>query len=97
MTATELNIAAMLEESLKKIKSDYPKQNWKKIGCEREEIMARIIPLLVINRSLREDKALEKQLKLLEATDFRSDLVNYSEWLKQRAEIKTKQPEYPNK
>jgi len=82
MTATELNTAEMLEESMKTIKADQSKQNWKKIGCEREELMAKIIPLLVINRSSKEDKALEKQLKELEASDIRSDLVNYGEWLK---------------
>ena len=78
----------MVEESLKKINSNQSKQNWKEIGCEREEIMARIIPLLVINRSTKENKALEKQLKHLEATDFRSDLVNYGEWLKKWEIIK---------
>jgi hypothetical protein len=43
---------------------------------------------LVINRSSKENKALEKQLKHLEATDFRSDLVNYRGWLKKWEIIK---------
>jgi len=88
MVATELNIAEKQEESLKKIALMQGRLNWKKVGCEREAIMAGIIPLLMINRSDKEQKALQNQIKKLEATDLRSDLVNYMDWLKKWSAIK---------
>lgn len=85
MTIVEMGDTDLVEDKLKRLKADYGNTSWSENGCEREEIMASIIPLIIINRDTKEQAVLESHIKALTGVDSRSDLVNYEDWVKRKA------------
>jgi len=84
MTIVELGDMDLVEDKLKLLIADYVKLDWADIGCEREEIMMKLIPLLIINRDENEERSLDILASSLSDHDSALDLINYEEWVKQK-------------
>ena len=82
---SEIGEVNAMEECLIKMKKHQSKHNWKEKGCQREGIMLSVIELLTMNRSPKEEQTLAGLIADLGTTNNRSDLINYSDWLKRRS------------
>ncbi|MBL4705994.1 MAG: hypothetical protein JKY54_15825 [Flavobacteriales bacterium] len=84
MTVVEINDMDLVEDKLKRLEVDYSRLNWNEIGCDRELIMTKIIPLLIINRDAKEEARFSKLKYELKNHDSRLDLINYQDWVQQK-------------